>query len=115
VNVSRLLVHPLWVARRTGMGATGTPTYGAPFEVAARVEWGEGVQREGADGSAATFTARIATETVINPGDRLWLPERDMTAGDYTDDDKALVPGPTGVQSVTGLAGVVPTFYLTTV
>lgn len=114
MNVSHLLQHTLYVARRTGVDGTGTPTYGSPFALPARVEWGEGVQRQGALGSEKSVTARIVTEGVINPGDRLWLPARDMSPGDFTDDTAAHVPGPTGVQSVTGLDGTVA-FYLTEV
>lgn len=114
MNVSRLLIHTVSVARRTGVDVSGTPAYGAPFEVAARVEWSEGRERLGRDGTAKAVAARIVTAVEIGPEDRVWLPNSDMTPGDSSDTTRAYVPGPTGVQPVTGLGGAVD-FYLTEV
>jgi hypothetical protein len=110
MDVTHLLQQTITIAPRTGMGADGTPTYGAQATRACRVEYAQGVVREGQDGTEIRTRATIITLAAIGPEDRVWLPGADTSST-----AAARLPGPNGCQPAPLLLTGAIAFYQTEV
>lgn len=92
-GLKRMLHQRVQVARQTGMSDYGDPTWGAPVEVAARIEPTTKIVM--APGGGQQFQAEILVivESGIQAEDRVWLPGQ---AEPRTARSVFEVPGPFG-------------------
>lgn len=78
--LARTFNQAVYVAPYQGLNATGKPTHGTAVRVACRVEYSQGVARNGAQGTAATVAAKLFTLAALGPQDRVWLPGAPVVA-----------------------------------
>lgn len=78
MNAARLLHQTAYVAERTGVSATGDPTFGAATAIKCRYETGRLVSR-GADGNTPFYADVLATDVAVSLDARVWPPGADPT------------------------------------
>lgn len=100
--IAHLLTQTITIARRSGVSADGSPTFGTKESVKARVEKKTRLLRDANGNYWEQFTV-IATLTEIPMGSRVWLP-------DVNTNDNNLAVFPISVESATSISDG-STFY----
>lgn len=86
------LIHTVTRKRRTGINASGDPSYGSTSTIAARVEFKTRMVKD-ASGKEIVSTCEMAVLDRPNLDDMFWLPAiAGSTADDTSSDDAARTP-----------------------
>lgn len=81
MDVAHLLTDQVTISTRTGQTSTGASTYSAQVVVPARVETAYALSLT-LHATRLDFSHAICLEEPLNPGDRVWLDNDDVTSTD---------------------------------